>query len=321
MAREIERLTRTFLKDPAKVEVARRATAAETITQGVVVLAGSRVDSSEKRATLRALIDSEGEACTNAIIFCNRKSEVDVVAKSLKRHGYDAEPIHGDLEQSQRTRTLDLFRDGKLRLLVASDVAARGLDIPAVSHVFNFDVPSHSEDYVHRIGRTGRAGREGRALTISTSKDEKNLLAIEALIERPIPRVENPLGDAPRAERPAPAAPARAPRGSAPREEERPRGPRRDDQRVSRRAEAAPVEAAAPMEAPPEAAPVVAGPARRERSDRAPRPDRDARDRTDRDRSDRDRRPRPEPQAESVVGMGEDVPSFISLSFDERRSA
>ncbi|MDP2084224.1 MAG: DEAD/DEAH box helicase, partial [Gemmobacter sp.] len=194
MAPEIERITKTFLKNPAKVEVARQATASETIEQRLISFAPSRRDRSfgEKRAVLRALIQGEGEACTNAIIFCNRKMDVDVVAKSLKAHGFDAAPIHGDLDQSQRTRTLDGFREGSLRLLVASDVAARGLDIPAVSHVFNFDVPSHAEDYIHRIGRTGRAGRSGKAITIATPSDDKYLAAIEALVKMPIPRGETP---------------------------------------------------------------------------------------------------------------------------------
>ena len=203
MAPEIERITNTFLANPVKIEVARQATASETIEQSVVMFRGSRRDraATEKRNVLRALIDAEGEACTNAIVFCNRKTDVDIVAKSLIKHGYNAAPIHGDLDQSQRTRTLDGFRDGSLRLLVASDVAARGLDIPSVSHVFNFDVPSHAEDYVHRIGRTGRAGREGKAVMICASSDEKNLDAIEKLIDKTIPRAENPLKSAP-----APAA-------------------------------------------------------------------------------------------------------------------
>jgi superfamily II DNA/RNA helicase len=190
MAPEIERITNTFLSNPATVEVARQATASETITQSVVMFRASRRDAlaKEKRAILRALIDAEGEACTNAIVFCNRKTEVDVLAKSLSKHGYNAAPIHGDLDQSVRTRTLDGFREGKLRFLIASDVAARGLDIPAVSHVFNFDVPSHAEDYVHRIGRTGRAGRSGKAIMICAASDEKNLAAIETLIAKPIPR-------------------------------------------------------------------------------------------------------------------------------------
>ena len=202
MAPEIERITNTFLSNPERIEVARQATTSETITQGVVMFKPSRRDreATEKRAVLRAMIDGEGEGCKNAIIFCNRKTDVDIVAKSLKKYGYDAAPIHGDLDQSTRMRTLDQFRDGTLRFLVASDVAARGLDIPAVSHVFNFDVPSHAEDYVHRIGRTGRAGRSGTALMICAPRDEKNFAAIEKLVQKDVPRVANPLGDAPIAE-------------------------------------------------------------------------------------------------------------------------
>jgi superfamily II DNA/RNA helicase len=143
---------------------------------------------------LRELIRAEGEACTNAIVFCNRKMDVDVVAKSLKSHGFNAAPIHGDLAQSERMKTLDAFRDGTLHILVASDVAARGLDIPAVSHVFNFDVPSHPEDYVHRIGRTGRAGRLGKAFTIAVPADGKYLKAIESLVKQEIPRGALPEG-------------------------------------------------------------------------------------------------------------------------------
>ena len=195
MATEIERITNTFLSNPAKIEVARQATASETIEQAVVMFKGSRRDraASEKRKVLRSLIDMEGEKCTNAIIFCNRKTDVDICAKSLKKYGYNAAPIHGDLDQSQRTKTLDAFREGSLRILVASDVAARGLDVPSVSHVFNFDVPGHAEDYVHRIGRTGRAGREGKAFTICEPRDEKTLAAVEALIQKAIPRVDNPV--------------------------------------------------------------------------------------------------------------------------------
>lgn len=195
MAPEIERLTNTFLSNPAKIEVARQATASETIEQGVVMFRGSRRDraAKEKRNLLRALIDGEGEACTNAIVFCNRKTEVDIVAKSLVKHGYDAAPIHGDLDQSQRMKTLESFRDRSLRFLVASDVAARGLDIPDVSHVFNYDVPSHSEDYVHRIGRTGRAGKSGKAIMICAPHDEKYLDGIEKLIAKDVPKIENPL--------------------------------------------------------------------------------------------------------------------------------
>ena len=194
MAPEIERITNTFLSNPARIELARQATASETIEQRLIEFRPSRRDretaASEKREMLRAAINAEAERCTNAIIFCNRKVDVDIVAKSLKKHGYDAEPIHGDLDQSHRTRTLDGFREGKLRFLIASDVAARGLDIPSVSHVFNYDLPSHAEDYIHRIGRTGRAGRSGVAISLGVPSDDKYLGAIEALIGGPIPRAD-----------------------------------------------------------------------------------------------------------------------------------
>jgi len=195
MAPEIERITNTFLSNPERIEVARQATTGENIKQCVVMFKSSRRDreASEKRKLLRALIDGEGDKCTNAIVFCNRKTDVDIVAKSLKKYGYDAAPIHGDLDQSQRTRTLNGFREGSLRFLIASDVAARGLDVPAVSHVFNFDVPGHAEDYVHRIGRTGRAGRDGKAMMICVPRDERNLGDIERLVQKEIPRIDNPL--------------------------------------------------------------------------------------------------------------------------------
>ena len=196
MAPEIERITNTFLHAPARIEVARQATTSETITQKLIQITPPRRDQSAKakRELLRAIIKAEGEACTNAIIFCNRKTDVDIVAKSLKTHGFNAAPIHGDLDQSLRTKTLDAFRDGTLQLLIASDVAARGLDIPAVSHVFNYDLPSHAEDYVHRIGRTGRAGRLGTAYSIGTPADAKYLAAIEALVKQEIPRADPPEG-------------------------------------------------------------------------------------------------------------------------------
>ena len=199
MAPEIERITNTFLSSPARVEVARQATASETIEQGVVIFKPTHREreGSDKRKILRLLIDTESEGCRNAIIFCNRKSDVDVCAISLKKYGYDAAAIHGDLDQTKRTATLDKFRNGELRFLVASDVAARGLDIPSVSHVFNFDVPSNAEDYVHRIGRTGRAGRQGKAVMVSAPRDAKNLQAIETLIGKEIPIIENPLNDSP----------------------------------------------------------------------------------------------------------------------------
>ena len=193
MAPEIERITNTFLSAPVRVEIARQATASESIKQSVVMFKPKRKDkeASEKRQLLRHLIDLEGTNCTNAIVFCNRKTDVDICSKSLNKYGYQAAPIHGDLDQTKRTETLESFREGDLRILVASDVAARGLDIPSVSHVFNFDVPIQAEDYVHRIGRTGRAGREGRAIMICNNRDRKNFLNVEALLQKEIPRINS----------------------------------------------------------------------------------------------------------------------------------
>ena len=190
MAPEIERITNTFLSAPVKVEIARQATASENIKQSVVIFKPQRKDQegSEKRQLLRQLIDSEGKSCTNAIVFCNRKADVDICSKSLNKYGYQAAPIHGNLDQTKRTETLESFRDGDLRILVASDVAARGLDIPSVSHVFNFDVPIQAEDYVHRIGRTGRAGRDGKAIMICSKRDRKNFSNVEELLQKEIPR-------------------------------------------------------------------------------------------------------------------------------------
>ncbi|WP_170325165.1 DEAD/DEAH box helicase [Ruegeria arenilitoris] len=264
MASEIERITDTFLSAPARIEVARQATASETIEQGVVMFKGGRRDreASAKRKVLRALIDAEGDKCTNAIIFCNRKTDVDICAKSLKKYGYNAAAIHGDLDQSQRMKTLDGFRDGSLRLLVASDVAARGLDIPSVSHVFNFDVPGHAEDYVHRIGRTGRAGREGKAITICSARDEKALDAIEKLIQKDIPRLDNPVKEEPKAEKPKPEKKSKPEDGK---KAESKKGDRKKDKESKGRGR---------------------------RDDSGP----------------------------AVVGMGDHLPSFIALSFDERRA-
>jgi superfamily II DNA/RNA helicase len=184
MPPEIKRLTEQFLQAPAKVEVARQSQAAATITQRLLKSPSS--DPKTKRAVLRAAIQSAMATMKNGIVFCNRKTDVDIVAKSLKVYGFDAAPIHGDLQQSVRTATLERFRNNELQILVASDVAARGLDIPDVSHVFNFDVPRHAEDYVHRIGRTGRAGRLGEAFMVVTPGDTKALDAVQSLIKTTI---------------------------------------------------------------------------------------------------------------------------------------
>ncbi|MER2510314.1 MAG: DEAD/DEAH box helicase [Amaricoccus sp.] len=234
MAPEITRITQEFLHNPVRVEVARQATASETIAQLVCKHTPKRKDTgpAEKREVLRRLIRAEGEALTNGIIFCNRKVDVDILAKSLRQHGFDAAPLHGDLDQSMRMRILGRFRDGELKLLIASDVAARGLDIPSVSHVFNFDVPIHSEDYVHRIGRTGRAGRSGKSITLCLPHEEKYLTKIEELVKQPIPVMESPLGngEAPASEDTAAPERRRSERG------------RRDPRREPRPVESRPVE-------------------------------------------------------------------------------
>ncbi|MEY8801144.1 DEAD/DEAH box helicase [Leisingera sp. XS_AS12] len=284
MAPEIERITNTFLSAPARIEVARQATASETIEQGVVMFKPSRRDreGSEKRKVLRALIDAEGEKLTNGIIFCNRKTDVDICAKSLKKYGYDAAAIHGDLDQSQRMKTLDGFREGSLRILVASDVAARGLDVPSVSHVFNFDVPGHAEDYVHRIGRTGRAGREGKAITICSPRDEKALDAVETLIQKEITRLENPVKPAPKKDKPAP-------------------------------------------ESKPEADTKVESREEKSGGKPASKSAKDTRDNRDTKVNQKSGRSSGRGKGErrddkTVVGMGDHMPSFIALSFAERRA-
>lgn len=307
MAPEIERITNTFLSAPARIEVARQATASETIEQGVVMFKASRRDreGTEKRALLRKLIELEGDACSNAIIFCNRKSDVDIVAKSLKKYGLDAAPIHGDLDQSQRMKTLDGFREGTLRFLVASDVAARGLDVPAVSHVFNFDVPSHAEDYVHRIGRTGRAGRKGKAMMICGAKDEKNFDAIEKLIQKEIPRVDDPLAKT----EPAPSDETpEEKKDSKPRRSRGGRGRSKSTETVqdAQTDAPAPVQAEAPKE-----------PAKAEKREDEPKQDQE---RSRNAGNSRNRRNDRGGRDNNVVGMGDHMPSFIALSFDERRA-
>lgn len=183
MPPEITKLTEQFLHAPIRVEVSKAASTSTNITQRLVKSGPKPWD---KRETLRKLINAEGDEIKNAIIFCNRKVDVSELFRSLVKHDFDAGALHGDMDQRARMAMLAGFRDGKLKLLVASDVAARGLDIPEVSHVFNYDVPIHAEDYVHRIGRTGRAGRLGKAFTIVTKSDTKYVDAIERLTGLPV---------------------------------------------------------------------------------------------------------------------------------------
>src|ERR1700726_139387 len=188
MPPEIRRITEQFLHNPVKVEVSRPATTVAATTQ---LLVKTGREPHEKRDTLRSLIRS-AQGLTNAIIFCNRKREVAALHRSLVRHGFSAIALHGDMDQPSRTAALDQFRRGEVTLLIASDVAARGLDIPDVSHVFNFDVPHHPDDYVHRIGRTGRAGRAGAAIPLVAPADGKAVAAIEKLIGQGIPWMGEP---------------------------------------------------------------------------------------------------------------------------------
>ncbi|MEN8831370.1 MAG: DEAD/DEAH box helicase [Pacificibacter sp.] len=363
MAPEIERITNTFLSAPARIEIARQASASERIEQHVVMFKGSRRDrtASEKRKLLRALIEKEGDTLDNAIIFCNRKTDVDIVAKSFKKYGIDSAPIHGDLDQSQRNATLERFRNGEIKILVASDVAARGLDVPSVTHVFNFDVPGHPEDYVHRIGRTGRAGRDGKAIMLCEPRDEKNFEDVERLLGNSIPRLDNPFGnpkaDAPKAEK-STKAPAEAksdetvvdaqstddaqPKADKPK---RTRTRSRRKPAADKAIEATPVEATADVNAEPaaEAAPAPTETVATETTDkpetkqtsnrgRGRNADRDNSDRNTRGSSERnagnDRgnersgggrgRGRYRDEKNTVVGLGDHMPTFIALSFEER---
>ena len=182
MPSEIQRLTAQFLHNPVQVETAAVSSTASTISQFAVKVPS---DPKAKRDALRKLIRSQDNV-NNAIIFANRKTTVALLEKSLQRHGFNAGALHGDMDQSARLKMLTAFRSQEVTFLIASDVAARGLDIPEVSHVFNFDVPIHSEDYVHRIGRTGRAGREGHAYMMVSSADAKHFKAIEDLIKKEI---------------------------------------------------------------------------------------------------------------------------------------
>lgn len=222
MPPEIRRLVNTFMINPKEIIVSPPSTPAETVSQGLVVVAegadtGHRGVQAVKRAALRRLIETEN--VDNALIFCNRKREVGILQRSLARHGFEAAMLHGDMVQSARTEVLARYKRGEIPFLVCSDVAARGLDIAGVSHVFNFDVPVTAEDYIHRIGRTGRAGRVGRALTVAMPEDGPYVAAIETLIGRPLPRVTvagvetGELAVAPRrGRRRKPTAPAPKPR-------------------------------------------------------------------------------------------------------------
>ncbi len=323
MPPEIQRITDTFLQNPVRVEVAQQSKAADTVTQSLHHVASDRKDGlpKAKRQVLRDLIEAEGEAITNAIIFCNRKRDISVLHRSLEKHGLDVASLHGDLDQRVRTQTLDAFRNGKIKLLVASDVAARGLDIPDVSHVFNFDVPTHSEDYVHRIGRTGRAGRSGKAFTLTTKPEQKYLDNIEKMLGSAIPVG----GDAPVAA-PAPEAevasepvgdgkPVRDEKKDKPRRVSRGRSARRDDEaRKPASHEEKPVEATA--EAAPETAVAEEKSERRARrgSSRNERPEReDEKPRNRENRNDKRGGGNGGGGGRGPRGLGDHMPAFMMI--------
>ncbi len=335
MAPEIRRLADAFLNSPKEITVSKPASVATTITAGLALVAEH-----DKRDALLKLILSED--VQNALIFCNRKRDVDILNKSLAKHRLAAGALHGDLAQSVRFATLEKFKAGEIRLLVCSDVAARGIDIGGLSHVFNYDVPHHAEDYVHRIGRTGRAGKEGRAYTIATPEDRQAVQAIETLVGAPIPRVvidglevvewaeddgRRGRGRGGRTGRAAPVRPAAKPREEVP------------AARAARPAEARPAEArpaeAQPAQARPAEAPRperAARPAREDRASQAARPQREERparplrearpqeakrdepapreERGEYRRRDRDRASDLGP---NVVGFGGDVPAFMLI--------
>ena len=218
MPAPIKKLADKFLTEPKSVEVARPATANASIEQRLV-----ETSARDKRETLRSLLHADDVA--TAIIFANRKTTVRELATSLKRHGFAVGQIHGDMEQPERLRELDRFKAGEINILVASDVAARGLDIKGVSHVFNYDAPWHPDDYVHRIGRTGRAGATGKAFTLVTSEDAEAVANIEKLTGQKIERVAPPKAEA--RQREEREEKARAPR------KERPERQRRDGRRAA----------------------------------------------------------------------------------------
>jgi superfamily II DNA/RNA helicase len=271
MPREIRGLAEKFLMNPKEISVSPPSTTAETVVQALVV-----IDQKDKREALRKLLHDE--QASNALIFCNRKRDVGILHRSLERHGFEVGALHGDMDQFSRTATLESFKKGEIKYLVCSDVAARGLDIIGMSHVFNFDVPINSEDYVHRIGRTGRAGKSGRAITLATEADARYVGAIEKMLGRPIGRID--LGGLTR---------------DVEMTEEAGRKRRRRGRRGGSENEAR-------------------SPAPRERSAREqPSPRAQSKPQHERPRPER-REPRPEPKSEPAApsrGFGDDTPAFL----------
>ncbi|PHQ67141.1 MAG: DNA helicase [Sneathiella sp.] len=277
MSKEMRKLADKFLMNPKEIAVSLPTATASTVTQGMIT-----VHKTEKRPAIRKLLKSHD--VKTAFIFCNRKKDVDILHGSLVKHGFNAGALHGDMNQSIRMETLAKFKSGEISLLVCSDVAARGIDVNSVSHVFNFDVPSHAEDYIHRIGRTGRAGQVGHAYSIATKADDKYLAAIYKLIGKEIPLIKLEGMDE-IAEEAAKIAerekrPARSPRGGRSRSR--------------------------PAETTQEAPTVREKPARQERPVAVAKTQQPARPR--RDRYNRE-------DETPVLGLGKDVPAFFKIPF------
>ncbi len=301
MPPEITKLTEQFLQAPVRIEVARAATTGANITQRLVKSGSKPWD---KRAVLRDLIKAEDETLKNAIIFCNRKVDVSELFRSLTRYEFDAGALHGDMDQRARMTMLENFRNGKLKLLVASDVAARGLDIPDVSHVFNFDVPIHADDYVHRIGRTGRAGRSGKAFTIVTRADTKYVDAIEKLTDQTIEWLDGDISSLPQSGDEDDDAPRRG-RGRARGTKDDAKPKRGGGRKKAKEPDATEVSADTP-DAAPENAPA---------SDKSERRDAIKADNSNRRaKQKQDRRRRDEDLDDGTIGFGDDIPAFMKVS-------
>jgi superfamily II DNA/RNA helicase len=338
MPPEITRLAKQFQKDPLRIEVSKPATTASTIKQYVTHCPSN--EDTVKRAVLRSII--KARSTDQGIVFCNRKTEVDIVAKSLASHGFDAAPIHGDLPQSQRTATLDRFRNKELKLLVASDVAARGLDIPEVSQVFNYAPPPNSDDYVHRIGRTGRAGRSGESFTIVSPGDARLWDAVAKRISKDVEifvpeGMDDAVGDA-RSRGPATGRDrfdrkrGRGGRGRGPDREERSEAPAAPAA-VEAEHVAVPVvtfEALEVVAEPPARTEDHAQPERSGRRDRKRGRDRDSRPRESGGQpnreSSRNRHGERQPGEgqggdDNFKGMGDHVPAFLLRTLGKRQDA
>ncbi|MEQ8390158.1 MAG: DEAD/DEAH box helicase [Thalassospira sp.] len=331
MPKEIRRLADKFLSNPKEITVSPPSTMATTVEHKLLV-----IDDMDKREALRRLIRAED--VKNAFVFCNRKKDVDILFKSLTKHGFNAGRMHGDLAQSERTETLAKFKSGEITLLICSDVAARGIDVADVSHVFNFDVPFNAEDYVHRTGRTGRAGRAGKAYSLAVPEDGKLVAAINKSISMDIPLteldgIETLELDFTGKKRRNKKSRKPAGRDDKPERSARPARPQRDrDASASTQPSSAPQEPAKAAPAAAPAAPAPAAPAQAKAPARtepqkaaapAPRDTRNNNDRNDRyernDRNDRsnrnnnnnNRRDRDDRDDKPGIGFGDHVPAFL----------